>query len=298
MRSKRKQLEQKLGSWAFRRLQAWAIRQPPEKAYARGEALGRLLYRLSRKHRRIALANLALAFPEMAEAERRSLAVRVFEHFGQTAVDFMRCSIRTDEEVLATTRCEGLEHVDRALEQGKGAMLITGHLGNWERAAHFMTAKGYKLSVIARDANQSDLNDLVLQLRQAAGVEVIARGNAARPVLTKMRRNELVAILPDQNSWEAFVPFFGKPAGTALGPAVLHRRTGAPLVPLACYVEGPGRLHMVFKEPIAPLEGYDDEDCAIMAAINLALEDFIRVHPEQYLWFHDRWKSARRKGLL
>jgi KDO2-lipid IV(A) lauroyltransferase len=113
-----------------------------------------------------------------------------------------------------------------------------------------------------------------------------------------MRNNELVAILPDQNSWEAFVPFFGKPAGTALGPAVLHRRTGAALIPLACFVDGPGKLHMVFGEPIVPLEGFDDEDCAIMAAINKALEDLIRVHPEQYLWFHDRWKSARRKGLL
>lgn len=298
MKSKRKQLEQKLGSWAFKRLQSWAIRQSPEKAYRRGSALGRLMFRLSRKHRRIALSNLALAFPEMSESDRLALAVRVFEHFGQTAVDFMRASIRTNEEVLNNTRFEGLENVDRALEKGKGVMLITGHLGNWERGAHFMTAKGYKLSVIARDANQSDLNDLVLSLRQAAGLEVIARGNAARPVLTKMRQNELVAILPDQNSWEAFVPFFGKPAGTALGPAVLHRRTGATLIPLACFVDGPGKLHMVFGEPIVPLEGCEDEDCAIMAAINKALEDLIRVHPEQYLWFHDRWKSARRKGLL
>lgn len=298
MKSKRKQIEQKLGSWAFKRLQAWAIRQSPEKAYRRGLALGRLMFRVSRKHRNIALANLAIAFPERDESERLELSRRVFEHFGQTAIDFMRSSIRTNEEILATTTCEGLENVAAALELGKGVMLITGHLGNWERGAHYMTAKGYKLSVIARDANQSDLNDLVLELRQAAGIEVIARGNAARPVMTKMRKNEMVAILPDQNSWEAFVPFFGKQAGTALGPAVLHRRTGAVLIPLACFVDGPGKLHMVFGEPIVPLEGFEDEDHAIMAAINKTLEDLIRLHPEQYLWFHDRWKSARRKGLL
>lgn len=298
MKSKRKQIEQYLGSWAFKRLQAWAVRQSPDKAYRRGLVLGRLMYRLSRKHRTIALTNLSMAFPEKSEAERIELAKRVFEHFGQTAVDFMRGSIRTAEEVLSTTRCDGVENFEKALALGKGVMLITGHLGNWERGAHYMTALGYKLSVIARDANQSDLNDLVLQLRKAAGIEVIARGNAARPVMTKMRKNEIVAILPDQNSWEAFVPFFGKPAGTALGPAVLHRRTGAALIPLACYVDGPGKLHMVLGEPIVPLEGYEDEDCAIMAAINKSIEDLIRVHPEQYLWFHDRWKSARRKGLL
>jgi len=298
MKSKRKKLEQKLGSWAFLRLQSWAVRQPPEKAYRIGLALGALMFRCSLKHRRIALANLSLALPEVSEPERLSLAKRVFEHFGQTAVDFMRSATRTNEEVLATTRHDGLEHVDRALEHGKGVMLITGHLGNWERGAHFMSAKGYKLSVIARDANQSELNDTVLRLRRGAGIEVVARGNAARPVLTKLRQNELVAILPDQNSWEAFVPFFGKPAGTALGPAVLHRRTGAALIPLACFVDGPGKLHMVFGEPIEPLLDFENEDLGIMAAVNQALEKLIRIHPEQYLWFHDRWKSARLKGLL
>jgi KDO2-lipid IV(A) lauroyltransferase len=234
----------------------------------------------------------------MSEEDRVDLAKRVFRHFGETAVDFMRAQGRTNDVVLATTKFEGLEYIDEALKQGKGVLIITGHLGNWERGAHWMSARGYKMSVIARDANQSDLNDLVLKMRNAAGVEVIARGNAVRPILQKLKRNELVAILPDQNSGESFIPFFGKPAGTVQGPAVLHIRTGAPLIPMACFADGPGKLHMVFRPEIKPLEGYEDPVDAYTAAVNLELEKLIREHPEQYLWFHDRWKAARRRGLV
>ncbi|MCX7799632.1 MAG: lysophospholipid acyltransferase family protein [Fimbriimonadales bacterium] len=298
MRLRLNRVATRLGSWAFVRAQRWCLRRSAEQAARAGERVGRLAFRLSRKHRERALSNLALAFPELSEEDRRALALRVFEHFGRNATDFLRSELRSDEEVLRTTTTAGREHLEEAFGLGRGVLVITGHLGNWERGAQWFSASGFPMSVVARDANDSELNDLVLRMRRHAGVEVIPRGNAARPVLAKLKANGVVAILPDQNSNEAFVPFFGHPAGTALGPAVLHLRTGAPLLPLACISAGVGRLHI----EILPYRVYDRASGVkperIMEDLHRDLESLIRRWPEQYLWLHDRWKSARRKGWI
>ncbi len=298
MKSLRKKLEAKLGSVAFRRLQKWMLKKTDVQAYRIGERFGRLIYRLSKKHRLRALSNLELAFPEKPEEERQAIAVKVFEHFGRVAADFMRCSMRTNEQVLENTVVEGREYFDQAVAMGKGVLLITAHFGNWERAAHWLTAHGHLTGVVARDANDSDLNTLVNNLRESTGVKVIARGNAARPTLQMLRKNGIVAILPDQNSGESFVPFFGKLAGTVQGPAVLHLRSGAPLLPAFCAYVGPGKMHIVVMPPVEPEPGCDDPVEALTRGINNAIEKGIRLHPDQYLWLHDRWKSARRRGLL
>ncbi len=298
MKWKPNKIATRLGSWAFVRAQRWCVAASPERAAAAGERIGRLAFRLSKKHRLRALSNLALAFPELSEEERRRLAVRVFEHFGRNAADFLRTELRTDQEVLDTTTVAGREHLDGAFALGRGVLVVTAHLGNWERGAHWFSASGFPMSVVARDANDSELNYLVLRMRRHSGAEVIPRGNAARPILSKLKANGVVAILPDQNSSEAFVPFFGVPAGTALGPAVLHLRTGAPLVPLACVSTGVGRLHI----EILPARSYDRASGVkpeeIMADLNRDLESLIRRWPDQYLWLHDRWKSARKRGWI
>lgn len=280
------------------RLRRWVLKKNPEQADLAGRKIGRLVFRLDWKHRSRALSNLAMAFPEKTAEERRRIAIADFEHFGSVAADFMRSSLRTKEELIANTTSEGYEHLEKALELGKGVLLITPHFGNWERGGHWVIAKGNPMCVVARDANDSDLNRLVQELRESGGMEVISRGNAARPILQSLRKNKVVAILPDQNSEEAFVPFFGKPAGTTQGPSVLHLRSSAPMIPAFCVVKGPAKLHLIFGPPIEPDPAYEDPATGLTAAMNRCLEETIRVYPEQYLWFHDRWKSARKKGLL
>jgi KDO2-lipid IV(A) lauroyltransferase len=298
MKPLRKRIEAKLGSVAFRRLHKWMLKKTDEQACRIGEKYGRLIHRFSKKHRLRTLANLELAFPEMAPAEREALAVKVFEHFGRVAADFLRTTLRTREDVLASTTVEGREYLDEAMAKGKGVLVVTAHFGNWERGGHWLTCQGHAMSVVARDANDNDLNNLVNDLRRSSGVEVISRGNAARPILHLLRKNGIVAILPDQNSGESYVPFFGKLAGTVQGPAVLALRSGAPLLPVFCLMAAPGKLHIIIRKPLEPEEGCEDPVDSLTRGINLALEETIRLYPDQYLWLHDRWKSARRRGLL
>jgi KDO2-lipid IV(A) lauroyltransferase len=193
-----------------------------------------------------------------------------------------------------------LDLVDEALAQGKGILAITAHFGNWERMAEAFAARGYKISVVARDTNEERTTKIVNDVRKGRGIEVFSRGKAARELLRRLRSNQVVGILTDQNTREILVPFFGIPAGTNEGPAVIHLLTGTPLF-TAFAVELPDGRYRVNAERLVlpPPTGDREADVlAIMTRVNQKIEEAVRAHPEQWLWMHDRWRWAREKGIL
>ena len=295
----RRKIEGRLGANALRYFRSRFENMSPERAEEAGRKLGHRIYRVSKKHRERAMWNLKLAFPEKTDSERKAIAIGCFEHFGVFGSDFLRARLRSADDLQATMSFEGLEHMHAARELGKGVVLISGHFGNWERMSAWLGVQGFKLSVVARDTHNEDMNRVVTELRSLTGTEVIPRGNAARPMIEALRRNELVGILPDQNTDEIFIPFFGHACGTVLGPGVIAERTGAPVVPTWCIWEGPNRYRMIIEAPLVPepVEGGVKGE-GIMRAINASLERIIRQYPEQWLWFHDRWRSARQRGLI
>lgn len=292
-----KKISQRLATFAFKRLQKWFISKSPERAEEAGAKLGQLVWKLSKKHRLRALDNLERAFPEKTHEEHLEIGVGVLEHFGRVMADFVRAPVRTNQEVLDTVTVEGIEHLERALAKGKGVLLISGHIGNWERMGHWAAARGYPVSVVARDANDPEMNDLVLKLRETAGMKVISRGDAMQPIAERLKKNEMVGIMPDQNSEEIFVPFFGHLCGTVKGPSVIARRYGAALIPVYYMRSGPNKYRLIIEPPLTPEEGYDKVE-GLTRAINTSLERMIRQYPDQYLWIHNRWKSAKKRGLV
>lgn len=266
------------------------------RAEARGAKMGMLLHALDKKHRTQTYANLRTAFPDLDETTVKERAKEMFRHFGRIVADFIRSPIRTDYEISELTDVDGKENLDLALAEGNGVLLVTGHLGNWERMGHWLRHNGIRISAVARDANESLITDKVNAIRGHKGMEILSRGNAAREIIKRLRANEMIGILPDQNADEAYIPFFGKPAGTVLGPAVLHLRTKAPILPAAHLRIGPGKYRLVFFPPLHAMP--DETPEALMTRVNQALEELIRLAPEQYLWMHDRWRFARRRGLL
>ena len=286
-----------MGAIAIRGAQRTFQRRNVEAAERLGEKLMMYGYRLDRKHRERAIKNILLAFPEKSPEEAEALAQETFRHFGRVMGDFLRSPARTDEEVLASMEPADMGPYLQANAKDKGVLAITGHLGNFERLAHWYQAQGFSMSVVARDANDEGLQNEVAKIRGGRGLSMLSRGNSARAILQRIKEKQTVGILPDQNADECFVPFFGKPCGTTLGPAVLHLRTGAPLVPGYCLRTGPGTYRVEIFEPMEYERGKTKPE-DIMADLNAVLEQVIRKYPEQYLWLHDRWKSARRKGLL
>jgi KDO2-lipid IV(A) lauroyltransferase len=292
----RSRIVARLGGWSFVRLQKWLQAKTPEQADRIGTRLGRLAYRASKKHRLLTAENLARAFPEKTEIERTRLAKDVMVHFGRIMADFMRSSGRTVEDLLATTELSGVENLDKALAQGHGALMISAHFGNWERVPHMLLQLSHKVSIIARDSNDPEMTALVNKLREGSGIGLISRGDAAFPTIKRLKSKELVALLADQSSEECMIPFFGVPAGTVLGPAVLAERAKAPIVPSYCVRVGMNRYKMWIEPALEPVEGLEGAE-AMMTAYNRSLEAVVRQYPEQYLWFHNRWKAAKKRGL-
>lgn len=262
-------------------------------AERRGIRLTNLLYYLDKKHRVQTHANLAIAFPELTEKERHQMVRANYRHIGCITADFVRSPMLSDEEVHMPE--EGVEHLTKALAADKGVLLITGHLGNWERLGAWAPVHGVPVSGVARDSNDDELTVEVKRIRGDRGLNILSSGSAARDILTRLKAKEMIIILPDQNNDDAYIPFFGRIAGTALGPARIHLKTKAPILPMCILRTSPGQFKVVFREPLIAEEGEDAT--ALMTRVNEELEAMIRLAPEQYLWMHDRWRNARRKGL-
>jgi Kdo2-lipid IVA lauroyltransferase/acyltransferase len=267
---------------------------PLPAARSAGKGLGWLLYRCLGRYRRVALKNLALVYGDLPPSRRTQMAMAVFRHFGEMAAEFMKLPGLAREDVDALVVVEGEEHLKRALEMNRGGFIITGHFGNWEFLARWLTTHGYKLNVVARDARDPEATRLMTEVREGGGAQVLYRGNSARAVLQSLKRNELVALLPDQNAADVFVPFLGVSTGTVDGPAILHLKTGAPLLFSWCWRTPEDRFHIVFEAPvIVESSGDKAHDVeVVMALINARLEARIRQHPTQWLWLHDRWKAT------
>lgn len=281
---------------AFRAFRGLVRVLPRSLCLGMGRGLGSLAYALDGRHRRLAQDNLRTAFGDgLPESGRNRIARDSFRHFGATLFDIFKLAGRGTDDIAARITVEGAEHLRAALAGGKGALLITAHFGNWEVGSVPISRLG-RLNVVARPLDNASLERELASVRSGLGAEVIYKAQAARPILQALHRNEIVAILMDQNvlrSQAVFVDFFGKAAATTPAPAVFHLRTGAPLLPVFC-VPGPPRgyrltIHPPLRVRLAGEEGRDV--LKITQVCTKMIEGAIRERPGLWLWFHNRWKS-------
>jgi KDO2-lipid IV(A) lauroyltransferase len=272
-----------------------ARRLPLPVLHRLGERLGLLAYRLSRRYRRVAERNLHLAYGgSLSDKEREQVVRQVFVHFTKSLMEFLVGEGLSTEDLRRMVRVVGEEHLHWCVQQGRGTLIVTAHYGNWEIAARYLTrCIGYPLSVVARDADDAPTAALVNRIREQGGYRVLPKGHAVRDVLKALRRNEVVAMLPDQNAGDVFVPFFGKLAGTAAGPALLALRTGAPILPVFCTRQSDDTFLCEMLPPLVvqPSEDKERDVTETMERITAIIERQIRKHPAQWLWLHNRWKT-------
>src|SRR5437762_11642966 len=205
---------------------------PMPAGLAVGRGLGTAAHALHATPRRLAVAHMGLAFPELDLATRRRLVRETFRHAGQAFAE-----LSLFEKILRRPdyiRLEGVEALDAALARGRGAIAVTGHVGNWELLAAWAAAIGYPITVVVRRVNDLRFHSLIVRFRAAAGVEVLVRDDPrfVAAVGDALRRSRVVAMLIDQDTRGAgvFVPFFGRPAHTPPGAALLALRARVPVV--------------------------------------------------------------------
>lgn len=260
-----------------------------------GSALGRLAYRPLGIRRELVESQLRASFPDRDEAWIRRTAAGSYAHLGREGLAMLRLAASSPEEVRDRTEVAGLEELTAAVEAGRGVVLVTGHLGNWEIGGAALAVRGVPIDVIAQRQSNPLFDRLVVETRERLGMRVIPRGRATRDGVRSLRSGRVVAFVADQDAKGAgaFVPFFGRLASTHRGPALLALRTGAPLfVARGMLRTAEGRYRTSIEELKVDRDGEVEEVVHRMtAAFTAALEEGVRTAPDQYFWQHRRWKS-------
>ena len=260
-----------------------------------GRTLGFAFYLLDAPHRRVALDNLAAAFPRRTAAERRAIVRAVFAHFGCLLFEFLKFSTLSSPQMLERVDFDGEERVRLAYGQGKGILFITGHFGFWELHALVHPLRFEPIGVLARTLDNPEVNALLEDIRQRTGNVVIYRQGSIRKVMRMLSDSHGVAILIDQHISTAdavYVDFFERSAATTSAVAALALRTGAPIVPVFALPLGRGRYRLIYEHPVEP-PAADSEDAIreFTQRCTDVLEMYVRRHPDLWLWMHRRWRE-------
>lgn len=257
-----------------------------------GARLGDLAWAALPRRRTVALENLTRAFPERPAPELARVGRDSFRHLGMNFVESCVFYFRPPARLLSRVSIEGLSHFEAADAQGRGMLLLTAHYGNWELLAASHALARFPLSVVMRPLDSPAFEPILERFRLRSGVELITKRRALTDIVDALRRRRMVGILLDQNASRregVFVPFFGVPASTSKGMALIALRTGAPVLPVFIRRRPDGR-HVVHAGAPVPVPS-DGDVVAFTRAFNEAIEAAIRAAPEQWFWLHRRWKT-------
>ncbi|HEX7880588.1 MAG TPA: lysophospholipid acyltransferase family protein [Candidatus Eisenbacteria bacterium] len=295
--SARVSFRHRLEAFLLRALSGFFCLLPHRLAVRTGGGLGWLVSRVAPIRSKVADENLRRAFPLMGEAERRDILDRFYRHLGRMLAEFLRSPALDAARIVEWTNPEGEEHLKAAAAEGRGVVMISGHLGNWEWLVASAAARGYALDVIVAPQKNIAVQDFITRCRAGVGVGVLYSKRGRGELLEagrRLRKGHLLGTLVDQDAGRRgwFVDFLGSPASAAVGTFRMALAARAPVVCVFTWREG-FRHHVVAEPALVRDPTLDDEAQARewAAEFHRRLEARIRAHPEQWFWVHRRWRS-------
>jgi KDO2-lipid IV(A) lauroyltransferase len=275
--------------WFFQALSA-------KGAYRAGAWLGKLLY-LLRVRSRVALTNLDIVFGDKkTKVEKERIYRDALINFGRLIITYARLPFMEDKKLIENFPIRN-EHIAReCYNEGKGAVIIGGHIGIWDLAAARIGMAGYPISIVAKRQPNEVADQLIVDLRERVNLGSIMHKESMARIREGMRHGEGIIMALDQNmklNQGVFVSFLGRVASTVRSNAWVQRETGAPCFCGYAYQTGPDQYELVFTERV-PWEPHP-EDPEKELLVNTrrqaeAVEKVIYEHPELWFWLHRRWK--------
>jgi len=264
---------------------------------ALGVCVGSVACSLSRRERLRATDGVGLAFPDLDPVGQTRLVRACARHLGRTLGEVVWLWRASAEDVRSVSSLDGVQHLQDARADGRGAVLVTGHCGNWEMLNACLGAAGIPMTIAVRAVDDPRIDRMAETLRARHGSDVVPRGeHAGRRLIHGMGRNRVVGLLIDQDIRDVpgvFVPFFGRPAWTPSGAATLALRLHRPLVPAFIHRRPDGthcgEIHAPLPQPESG--SFEERVIELTAAATAVIERQIRSHPEQWVWMHRRWKT-------
>lgn len=289
-------LRQRLELQLLRGVGALARALPFTRASDLGAGIGLLAHRLLGRRRRIAEENIARALGDRPGGESpRALARRAFEQLGRSFLEFLALPAQSREAVLERVDFEGFDPIFERGREGKGAIMLTAHFGNWELLGAAFGMRTGRLKYLLPAQTNAGADAYLNEVRRRLGVEPLTIGYGMRTGLRALREGSFLGMLPDQDARRAGVhaPFFGRPASTHTGPARLAIRAGCPIAVALVERTAPGRFHARMRCILTPDPALPEEEevLRLTSRINAAIEEGIRERPDHWYWIHRRWKT-------
>jgi KDO2-lipid IV(A) lauroyltransferase len=264
-----------------------------------GAAFGRAVRHLSPHRLRFACSNLRIVLGEgPSDKELHALGVEVFASTGRLVMESLRLPAMSAEELAAIAPFEGIEHLDRALEAGQGAVIVTAHMGNWEIMGTRLAQSGYRLVGLSRASSSERIAEVVHEVRRDLHVETIPVEGGIRPCLRVLGQNKVLGMFPDRRArgQGLDMPFFGHLVNMWHTPILLARRSGAAVL-LTHALRQPSGEFRIFIQPPLDIPQTEDREADVQIGCQrmfAGLESLIRDHATQYLWQYDLFRDAPR----
>ncbi|MBF0226703.1 MAG: lysophospholipid acyltransferase family protein [Desulfobacterales bacterium] len=262
------------------------------------KVMGNIWFFIDKQHRNIALENLTRAFGrEKTQQEIKILAKKVFQNIALVLFEIGWTMGLNKKEIHKYFTVKGLNNLNKAVEKGRGVLLLTGHMGNWELLTFIAAMTNHKYNIVYRQLDFPPLEKFFFDLRTRFGATMIPNFRGAmRLILKALNKRECVGMLLDQSvNWDlgVFADFFGIRTSTNKGMALISLKTGAPVVPV--FIKRKGfKFEAEFEKEIPFIDTGDKikdvEESTFL--YNKRIENFIRQYPEQWFWVHRRWKIA------
>jgi KDO2-lipid IV(A) lauroyltransferase len=262
-----------------------------------GEIVGFFAYCCLGRLRTTGERNLQLAYPDLSIKQRQTILKKMYLHLGWQMAEFCQMPRYSRENSTRFLHCEGLEHYLAAREQGRGVLVVTGHLGAWELSSFYHSMMGYPMSMVIRRLDNALLDRYVNRIRCLHGNQVLHKDDFARGLIGAMRKGETVGILMDTNMTPpqgVFVDYFSTPACTASGVARVAAKTGAAVLPGFMLWEEAEQAYVLRFGPQLQMRETGDTEADLLEntqRCTSAIEQWVRRYPDQWLWVHRRWKT-------
>ncbi len=261
-----------------------------------GAGVGRLAFHVLGRRRRIAIENITRALgPEVDGMPARRLALRSFIQIGRSFLEFLALPRLGPRGILERVELIGFDPLLERARQGRGAVMLTAHYGNWELLGAAVRASGGPVRYILPPQSNEGSDAYFDRIRAGLGIDAVKIGFGMRGALKALRSGTFLGMLPDQDARKVgiHVPFFGRPASTHTGPARLAYRSGCP-IGIGLIEREPGarfRARLVSILTADPTLEESREVERLTRAINETIEAGVRRRPDHWYWLHRRWKT-------
>lgn len=283
--------------WQYNTLK-WLSRMTCKLSYSTilriGATIGPMYSLFGKKQKERGIKNIMLGL-SMNEQEATALIERLFKNMGRAAMEILYMPNLTKEFIYEHIEMRGTEHLDKALAEKRGVVILTAHVGNWEWMGAALAAHGYPSTTIVKKQPNAQFTRLMNEYREMVGLEVFARGGSEMIRAVKaMKQKKLLGFLADQDGGFQGVPvmFLGQDSSAVLGPATFAQKFKAPVVPVFTSRKENGHIVHILPPLYYEDTGNEEEDIYRLTEETVRVtEAFIREHPDEWLWFQHRWNT-------